>query len=87
MATDDEDSVRRDFVLELTNGRCRVIPLSTGGELQFQLTSISRTIVLSGRLDEATIQVLTSSGVPREFLKAYLEDTAYSWRVPGRKTT
>ncbi|KAL7892523.1 hypothetical protein HDV63DRAFT_415266 [Trichoderma sp. SZMC 28014] len=80
MDTDDEDSVKRGFVLEPINGRYRATPLSTVGELQFHLLSTSRTIVLPGKLDEATAQVLTDSGVSHKFLKAYLEDATYSSR-------
>ncbi|KAL7928943.1 hypothetical protein V8C35DRAFT_332081 [Trichoderma chlorosporum] len=72
--------VKRAFVLEWTNGRYKVTPLSTVGELQFQLLSTQRTMVLPGQLDEATIQALTSYGVPHELLKAHLEGTGYSWR-------
>ncbi|KAM0515017.1 hypothetical protein ACHAPE_006339 [Trichoderma viride] len=80
MDTDDEDSIKRGFVLEPINGRYRATPLSTVGELQFQLLSTPRTIVLPGQLDKATIQVLTYCGVSPEFLKAHLEDTPYSRR-------
>lgn len=80
METDDQDSIRRGFVLESIAGRYRSTPLSTVGELQFQLMSTPRIIVLPGQLDEAIIQVLTSYGIPREFLKAHLEDKEYSGR-------
>ncbi|KAK1242519.1 hypothetical protein MKX08_005331 [Trichoderma sp. CBMAI-0020] len=79
-ATNGEASIERGYVLKSTDGRYRVTPLSTVGELQFQLLSTPRTIVLPGPLDEATIQVLTSYGVPHQFLKAHLEGTEYSWR-------
>ncbi|UKZ71700.1 uncharacterized protein TrAtP1_012649 [Trichoderma atroviride] len=79
-ATNGEDSNERGFVLKSADGRYRVTPLPTVGELHLQLLSTSRTIVLPGQLDEATIQVLTSHGVPRQFLKAHLKDTEYSWR-------
>lgn len=42
--------------------------------------STPRVIVLPRQLDKATAQVLTSYGVPHEFLKSYREDTGYSWR-------
>lgn len=80
MATGDKDSIRRGYVLEQTNGRYRATSLSTVGELHFQLLSTPRTIVLPGQLNEATIQVLTSYGVPHQFLKAHLEGAEYSWR-------
>ncbi|KAL6887021.1 hypothetical protein GGI43DRAFT_431628 [Trichoderma evansii] len=81
METDDEASIKRGFVLESIAGRYRSTPLSTVGELQFQLMSAPRIIVLPGQLDEAIIQVLTSFGVPHKFLRAHLlEDTEYDWR-------
>lgn len=83
MATDGQDLIKRGFVLESTNGGYRATPLSTLGEIQFQLLSTPRTIVLPGQLDEIIIQVLAIFGVSQDFLKTHLEDTEYSCR--GRR--
>jgi hypothetical protein len=80
MDTDDEISLGRAFVLESTNGQYEATSLSTLEELRFQLLSNPRIIVLPGLLDEPTIQMLKSYGVPHDFVKAHLEGTAYSWR-------
>lgn len=86
---DREDSIKPGFVLESTNGQYKIAPLSTLRRLQshlpsYHLTSYlpspQRTVVLPGQLDEATIEELTSYGVPNGFLKSHLEGTEYSWR-------
>ncbi|PON26235.1 hypothetical protein TGAM01_v204711 [Trichoderma gamsii] len=78
---DREDSVRRGFALEpSTNGQYKITSLSTLRRLQSHLSSPQRIVVLPGQLDEATIEMLTSHGVPHEFVKSHLEGTEYSWR-------